>query len=260
MSIDSIRVYFIGAGPGDLKLLTVKGMELIRQADVIIYADSLVNPEIRSLAKEGAKVYGSSSLTLDEIKDLIVRAVSEGKLVARVHSGDPSLYGAIMEQMALLDGLGIKYEVVPGVSSLVAAAAALKAEFTLPELTQTLIVTRRKGRTPVPDTEDLKAMASHQSSMAIFLSAGMIREVVSELLAGGYPADTPAAVVKRVSWPDQQICRAPLGKLPEEVEKAGIKNHALILVGKFLDRNAGSGGSRSRLYAKEFSHGRRKAK
>lgn len=260
MTNNQIQVYFIGAGPGDLKLLTVKGTELIQKADVIIYADSLVNPEIRILAKEGARVYGSSSLTLDEIKDLIVQAVGEGKLVARVHSGDPSIYGAIMEQMSLLDELGIKYEVVPGVSSLVAAAAALKVEFTLPEVAQTLIVTRREGRTPVPKLENLKALASHQTSMAIFLSAGMIKEVVKELLDGGYPADTPSAVVKRASWADEQICRAPLEKLPGEVERAGIKSHALILAGKFLGRQAESKASRSRLYSKDFSHGRRKAK
>lgn len=255
-----IQVYFIGAGPGDLKLLTVKGLELIQKADVIIYADSLVNPEIQSLVKEGAAVYGSSSLTLNEIRDLIVQAVSEGKMVARVHSGDPSIYGAIMEQMAVLDELGIRYEVVPGVSSLVAAAASLGVEFTVPEVAQTIIITRREGRTPVPEMENLKALASHQASMAIFLSAGMIQDVVKDLLAGGYPGDTPAAVVRRASWPDEQSCRASLERLPEEVEKAGIKDHALILVGKFLDRKVKTKASRSRLYSKDFSHGRRKAR
>lgn len=225
---------------------------------MIIYADSLISPEIRSLAKKEARIYGSSLLTLEEIKELIVNAVGKGELVARVHSGDPSVYGAIREQMDMLDEPGIDYEVIPGVSSFSAAAAALKVEFTVPEAAQTIIITRREGRTPVPELENLKALASHRSSMAIFLSAGMIKEVVRELQEGGFPPDTPSAVVRKASWPDEQICRAPLENLAKEVEKAGIKDHALILVGKFLSRK--TGGKVSRLYAKEFSHGRRRAR
>ena len=160
----------------------------------------------------------------------------------------------------MLDEAGVNYEVVPGVSSFSAAAASLKVEYTMPEVAQTIIITRREGRTPVPERENLKALASHGSSMAIFLSASMIKEVVRELLEGGYSPETPAAVVRRVSWPDEQICRALLEKLPEEVEKAGIKDHALILVGKFLDREARRKASGSRLYSKDFSHGRRKAR
>ena len=260
MNKNKTQVYFIGAGPGDLKLLTIKGLEIIQKADVIIYADSLVNPGIRSLVRKDARIYGSSTLTLEEIKGLVVEAVNEGKLVARVHSGDPSVFGAVMEQMAMLDEAGVNYEVVPGVSSFSAAAASLKVEYTMPEVAQTIIITRREGRTPVPEPENLKALASHGSSMAIFLSASMIKEVVRELLDGGYPSDTPAAVVRRASWPDEKICLAPLEKLPEEVEKAGIKDHALILVGKFLDREARRKASGSRLYSKDFSHGRRKAR
>lgn len=254
------KVYFIGAGPGDLKLLTVKGKEVIEKADVIIYADSLVNPEIRSLAKKGARIYGSSSLTLEEITEIVLRAAREGKMVARVHSGDPSIYGAISEQMAMLDDGGIEYEVVPGVSSLGAAAASLKVELTFPEVSQTIIITRKEGRTPVPRREKLKDLAAHRSTLAIFLSAGMIREVVEDLLEGGYPGDTPAAVVKRASWPDEQVCRAPLEKLAGEVERAGIKEQALILVGQALGQENSRKGPRSRLYSKDFSHGFRKAK
>ncbi|MDO8636171.1 MAG: precorrin-4 C(11)-methyltransferase [Dehalococcoidia bacterium] len=255
-----MQVYFIGPGPGDLTLRTIKGLEIIQKADMIIYADSLVNPGIRSLIRKDARIYGSSALTLEEIKRLVVEAVNEGKLVARVHSGDPSIFGAVMEQMAILDEAGVNYEVVPGVSSFSAAAASLKVEYTMPEVAQTIIITRREGRTPVPERENLKALASHGSSMAIFLSVGMIKEVVRELLEGGYPADTPAAVIRRASWPNEQICRALLEKLPEEVEKAGIKDQALILVGKFLDREARRKASGSRLYSKDFSHGRRKAR
>lgn len=260
MNNKQTQVYFIGAGPGDLKLLTIRGLELIRQADVIIYTDSLVSSEISSLAKENSVIYGSSSLTLKEVMNLISQAVKTNKLVARVHTGDPSIYGAINEQMALLDQKGIEYEVVPGVSSLGAAAASLKVEYTVPEMAQTLIITRREGRTPVPEKENLKALASHQSSIAIFLSAGMIKEVVKELIEGGYPPDTPAAVVRRASWPDEQICRASLEMLPEEVEKAGIRDHAIILAGKFLDKQNKEKKPSSRLYSKDFSHGRRAAR
>ena len=179
MNKNQTQVYFIGAGPGDLKLLTIKGLEIIQKADVIIYADSLVNPGIRSLAKKDARIYGSSTLTLEEIMGLVIEAVNGGKLVARVHSGDPSIFGAVMEQMAMLDEAGVNYEVVPGVSSFSAAAASLKVEYTMPEVAQTIIITRREGRTPVPERENLKALASHGSSMAIFLSAGMINKIDS---------------------------------------------------------------------------------
>lgn len=260
MSQKDTQVYFIGAGPGDLKLLTLKALDIIQRADVIIYADSLVNPEICSLAKAGCKVCGSASLTLEDVKEIIASSVKEGKTVARVHSGDPSIYGAIIEQMAMLEELDIEYEVVPGVSSLSAAAASLKVEFTVPELAQTLIITRRQGRTTVPERENLKSLASHQASMALFLSAGMIREVAQELIDGGYPEDIPSALIKRASWADEQVCIAPLGKLAQEAEKAGIKEQALILVGKFLEPEIRKKAPRSRLYARDFSHGRRKEK
>jgi precorrin-4/cobalt-precorrin-4 C11-methyltransferase len=248
----AVQVYFIGAGPGDPELLTIRAKNIISRADVIIYADSLVSPEVCRFARERAEIYKSASLTLEEITGIIVNAVGEGKVVARLQSGDPSIYGAIQEQMAVLEKRGIAYEIVPGVSSLFAAAAALKTELTVPELSQTVIITRLEGKTPVPALEKLKDLARHQSSMAIFLSASLIEKVVIELLAGGYKADTPAAVVYRASWKDEVILRAPLKSLAERVQASGIKNQALILVGAFLEAKKKT---RSRLYNRSFEHG-----
>ena len=180
-----VQVYFVGAGPGDPELLTIKAKKVIERADVIIYADSLVNPQVCAHARRGAEIHPSSSLTLEEITEIITRAVHDGKVVARLHTGDPSIYGAIAEQMAELDQRGVTYEIIPGVSSLFAAAAVLKAELTVPDLSQTVIVTRMEGRTPVPEKENLKSLAAHQASLAIFLSASLVDEVVAELLAGG---------------------------------------------------------------------------
>lgn len=238
-------MYFIGAGPGDPKLLTVRARDIIGRADVIIYADSLVSPEVCRFAPKKAEIYKSASLTLEEITEIIVKAVGEGKLVARLQSGDPSIYGAIQEQMTVLDGKGIAYEIIPGVSSLFAVAAALKTELTVPELSQTVIITRMEGKTPVPALENLKSLARHQASMVIFLSASLIEKVVAELLAGGYRPDTPAAVVYRATWQDEVILRAPLKSLAERVRAAGIKKQALILVGAFLETKKKT---RSRLY------------
>jgi precorrin-4/cobalt-precorrin-4 C11-methyltransferase len=241
----AVQVYFIGAGPGDPKLLTVRARDIIGRADVIIYADSLVSPEVCRFAPKKAEIYKSASLTLEEITEIIVKAVGEGKLVARLQSGDPSIYGAIQEQMTVLDGKGIAYEIIPGVSSLFAVAAALKTELTVPELSQTVIITRMEGKTPVPALENLKSLARHQASMVIFLSASLIEKVVAELLAGGYRPDTPAAVVYRATWQDEVILRAPLKSLAERVRAAGIKKQALILVGAFLETKKKT---RSRLY------------
>jgi len=246
------RVYFIGAGPGDTELVTVKAKRIIERADVIIYADSLINPEVCAGAKKSAVVYKSAALSLEEITGIIIGAVKEGKLVARLQSGDPAIYGAIREQMDILDGNGIDYEVIPGVSSLFAAAAALKAELTVPGVSQTVIITRKEGRTPVPAPEDLKSLAAHRSSMAIFLSTALVEEVVADLTGGGYPPETPAAVVYKVGWEDETVVRTQLKNLAEQVKKMGIKKQALILVGDFLDTR-GKGES-SRLYAKEFKH------
>ncbi len=246
----AVKVYFIGAGPGDPELLTVRAKNIISRADVIIYADSLVNPEVCSFALEKAEIYRSASLTLEETTEIIVNAVREGKVVARLQSGDPSIYGAIQEQMAVLEEKGIEYEIIPGVSSLFAAAAILKMELTVPELSQTVIITRMEGKTPVPPAEDLKSLARHQSSMAIFLSASMIEKVVSELLAGGYPPETPAVVVYKASWKDEVVLRTTLKKLVEEVKASGIKKQALILVGAFLEAKKKK--RRSRLYNRGF--------
>jgi precorrin-4/cobalt-precorrin-4 C11-methyltransferase len=240
------RVYFIGAGPGAPELLTIKGKRIIERADVIIYADSLVNPAVCSCAKKEAEIYRSAPLSLDQITEVITNAVRQGKLVARLQSGDPSIYGAIQEQMAVLDEKGIEYEVIPGVSSLFAAAATLKTELTIPELSQTVIITRMEGKTPVPGLENLKSLAMHRATMAIFLSASLVENVVAELLDGGYPGETPAAVVYRASWKGEIAVRATLRSLAEQVKALGIRKQALILVGDFL--NPKRRGIRSKLY------------
>jgi len=249
----AIKVYFIGAGPGAPDLLTIRGKQIIECADVIIYADSLINPEIIKFARPDAEIHGSASMSLEEITGIIESAVERGKMVARLQSGDPGIYGAIQEQMAILDEKGIEYEIVPGVSSLFAAAAILKTELTVPELSQTVIITRNEGRTPVPALENLKSLAAHRSTMAIFLSASLIDKVVAALLEGGYTAETPAAVVYKASWEDQAVIRVPLKSLAEQIKKLGITKQALILVGNFL--KPGKRGQRSRLYDKDFKCG-----
>jgi precorrin-4/cobalt-precorrin-4 C11-methyltransferase len=209
------QVYFIGAGPGDPELLTIKAKRIIEAADVIVYADSLISPEVCAFAKAGAEIHKSAPLSLEEINGIIVKAVKEGKTVARLQSGDSSLFGATHEQMAQLDKSGISYEVIPGVSSLFAAAASLRSELTVPEVSQTVIITRMEGETPVPETQRLSSLAAHKASLAIFLSISLIERVTAELLAGGLPPDTPAAVVYRASWPDEKILRTDLAGLTE---------------------------------------------
>jgi len=236
-------VYFVGAGPGDPNLITVKGKGLIERADVILYADSLVNPALCSWAKEGTEVQPSSRLTLEEIGRIMVSAARQGKLVVRLHSGDPSIYSAILEHMALLDRVGVRY------------AASLGVELTVPEVAQSLIISRIAGRTPVPEKESLEALASHGTTLALFLSVGQIDEVV-QALAGGYPPETPVAVVYRASWPQERVIRGRLADIAQAVKESGINKQALILVGKALDREADF---RSRLYDKAFSHQYRKA-
>lgn len=247
-------VYFIGAGPGAVDLITVRGRDIIERADVIIYAGSLVNKEL--FADVTAPVYDSSGMNLDEIIEIIKKTAHSGGVVARVHTGDPSLYGAIKEQMARLDAEKIAYEVVPGVSSAFGAAAALGVELTLPEVTQSVIITRRGGRTPVPDKERLEALARHQSTMMIFLSVGMMRDVVDELTTGGYLPNTPAVVVYRATWEDEEIVAGTLENIAEKVENAGIKSTAMICVGPVFGNTPLK--SESRLYNKYFSHGSRK--
>jgi precorrin-4/cobalt-precorrin-4 C11-methyltransferase len=251
----AVQVYFIGVGPGDPELLTIRAKKIIERADVIIYADSLINPEVCSYARKGAEIYPSASLSLKEITEIIVNAVKQGKVVARLQSGDPGIYGAIQEQMTTLDEKGIAYEIIPGVSSLFAAAASLKTELTVPELSQTVIITRMEGRTPVPALENLKSLAAHQASMAIFLSASLIEKVVAELLSGGYPPSTPAAVVYRATWQDELVLRTTLKNLAERVKASGIDKQALILVGTFL--NSKEKHLRSKLYNRDFKRERR---
>lgn len=229
-------VYFIGAGPGDPELLTLKGRRLIEAADLVLYADSLVSPEVCRFARPEAEVIGTADQTLDAIVGRMVEACRNGQMVARVHSGDPSLYGALHEQLAALEREGIDYEIVPGVSSAFAAAAELRCELTVPEVAQTVIFTRLPSRTKGGGPgENLRDLASHGATMAIFLSVTAIDRVAAELRAGGYPDETPAAVVYRATWPDQLVLRGTLTDIAAQVRRAGLKRQALILVGRVID-------------------------
>lgn len=247
------KVYFIGAGPGDPDLITVKGKKTVERADIIIYAGSLVNKDIIACHKDGAKIYNSAVMNLDEVMEVTIKGIKDNKTVARVHTGDPSIYGAIREQMDILDEHGIEYEVIPGVSSFVASAAAIKKEFTLPDVSQTVICTRLEGRTPVPEAESLESLASHKASMAIFLSVQMIDSVV-ERLGKYYEKDTPVAVVQKATWPDEKIVNGTLENIAELVKKENITKTAQILVGWFM----GDKYSKSKLYDKSFTHEYRK--
>ena len=245
-----MQVYIVGAGAGDPELITVKGQKLLQKADVIIYAGSLVNPALLDFAKEGAEIHDSASMTLPEVIETIEKAVAKDLMVVRLHTGDPSIYGAIQEQMDALKKKGIDFEVVPGVSSFLATAAALKQEYTLPGISQTVIITRNEGRTPVPEQEKLRSLAAHQATMCIFLSITMLADVVKELIEGGYAPDTPIAIVQRASWPEQKIVRATLETIVEEIADKGIDRTAMIVVSRCL----GADYELSRLYAPEFSH------
>lgn len=248
------KVYFIGAGPGDPELITVKGRKLLDSADVVIYAGSLVNPELLKNIK--AEVVDSSRLTLDEISGLIKNSISKNKMVVRLHTGDTSLYSAISEQIERLRDLNIGYEVIPGVSSAMAGAALLGQELTIPEISQTVIFTRMEGRTPVPKTERLSELSKHKATMVVFLSAGMVEKVRDELLQG-YPEDTPVVIIEKASWPEQRIVKGTLKNIAEVVKNAGIKKTALIYVGEALRASGKSLGKESRLYHKDFKHGYR---
>ena len=246
-------VHFVGAGPGDPELITVKGKRLLEEADVIIYAGSLVNPQLLSLAKPGAEIHNSAPMTLEEVLAVMERAEAEGKTTVRLHTGDPSVYGAHREQMDALDERGIGYDVTPGVSSFLAAAASLKKEYTLPDVSQTVILTRKAGRTAVPEREDLKSLAKHRATMVIFLSVGQLEEVAEDL-APSYGWDAPAAVVYKASWEDERIVRGTLADIAGRTREAGITKTALIAVGGFL----GDDYQLSRLYDKTFTHGFRR--
>ncbi|MCK9323765.1 MAG: precorrin-4 C(11)-methyltransferase [Candidatus Methanomethylophilaceae archaeon] len=242
-------ISFIGAGPGDPELLTIKGKKLIDAADVIVYAGSLVNPKVLCNAKPSAKIYNSALMNLDEVIDIMADAEKKGMKVARVHTGDPAIYGAHREQMDRLEALGIEFEVIPGVSSAFASAAVLKKEFTLPSVSQTVILTRMEGRTPMPPKEKLIDLARHNATMVIFLSIGFIDELSETLIEGGYKPETPVAVVYKASWPDQKIVIGDLTNIAEKVKEAKIEKTALTLVGDFLGKEY----DLSKLYDKKFT-------
>jgi precorrin-4/cobalt-precorrin-4 C11-methyltransferase len=249
-------VHFVGAGPGAPDLITVRGKALLENADVVIYAGSLVNPVLLQDTKSGCEIYNSAEMTLDEVIGVMKNAADSGKSLVRLHTGDPSIYGAIREQIDRLRGLGISFDICPGVSSLFAAAAALEAEYTLPGVSQTVIITRAEGRTAVPLHESLGDLASHNATMALFLSASMLEKVRDELIAGGYTPDTPAAIVYKASWPEQKVFRGTLACLPELAEKGRIEKTALVVIGRVL----GDDYELSRLYAPDFTTEYRKGK
>ena len=243
-------VYFVGAGPGAADLITVRGMELIKKADVIIYAGSLVNPGLLEYAQNNPEIHNSAVMTLEEVMDVMISAVKKGKEVVRLHTGEPSLYGAVREQMDILDREGISYSSCPGVSACFGAAAGLNLEYTLPGISQTLMITRLEGKTAVPEKEKLKLLAGHKASMAIYLSAGMTERLSEELIEGGYSPDTPAVIVYKATWDDEKIMTGTVGELHEMAEREGIRKTAVVLVG---DAIAHSGYLRSRLYDPSFS-------
>ena len=253
------KIYFIGAGPGDPELITIKGQRIIAEADVIIYAGSLVNPEILKYGKKDVPVYNSATMNLDEVLKVELESMHKGKTVARVHTGDPAIYGAIQEQMDGLRAAGVaeeQMEVVPGVSSFLATAAALKQEYTLPNVSQTIIITRMEGRTLMPPKEKLDMLAAHEATMCIFLSVQMMDKVVEELIKGGYSPKTPVAIVVKASWPDQRIIRGTLETIADIVSQEGVLRQAMIVVSKVLDSDY----ELSKLYDKGFSHMYRSAK
>ncbi len=247
-------IHFVGAGPGATDLITVRGAKLLGEADCIIYAGSLVNPELLQYKKDSCEVYDSAGMTMEDVISVIEKFEKDGKMTVRLHTGDPSLYGAHREQMDELDKLKINYDVIPGVSSFSGAAAALCSEYTLPEVSQSVIITRMSGRTPVPEGEALAKMASHGCTMVLFLSTGLLEDVERELLAGGvYTKDTPAAIVYKATWPDQKTFRCTIGTLAQTAKENNVTKTALITIGGFL----GNEYERSKLYDPTFTHGYR---
>lgn len=247
-------IHFVGAGPGAPDLITVRGADLLGRADCVIYAGSLVNPALLGLTKPGCAIYNSAELTLEQVLDIMREQESQHHMTVRLHTGDPCLYGAVREQMDVLDREGIPYESTPGVSSFCGAAAALDAEYTLPGVSQSVIITRLAGRTPVPARESLAALAAHGATMVIFLSAGMLPGVQQALLQGAYTEATPAALVYKASWPEEKVVRCTVGTLAACGQENGISRTALVLVGDFLGKQY----DRSRLYDPTFTTGYRK--
>jgi precorrin-4/cobalt-precorrin-4 C11-methyltransferase len=242
-------IHFVGAGPGAADLITMRGARLLQETDIIIYAGSLVNPALLEYAKVGCQIYNSAEMTLEEVIDVMKDAESKGLDTVRLHTGDASLYGAIREQMDLLDELGIEYEDIPGVSSFSGAAAALNAEYTLPGVSQSVVITRMAGRTPVPEKESIREFAKHDCTMVIFLSTGLLEEVSEELMEGGYSADAPAAIVYKATWPEEKVVHCTVSTLAETARENNITKTALILVGGFL----GDKYERSKLYDPGFT-------
>lgn len=242
-------IRFVGAGSGAADLITVRGQRYLQEADLIVYAGSLVNPALLEVKKEGCKVYNSALMTLEEVLEVMLEAEKEGKNVVRLHTGDPCVYGAIREQMDALEEQGIPYEYCPGVSSFCGAAAALNAEYTLPGISQSVVITRMAGRTPVPERESIRSFAAHQATMVIFLSTGMLEKLSEELMAGGYEKDTPAAIVYKATWPDEKVCRCTVETLAQTAQREQITKTALIVVGSVLDAEY----DRSELYNPAFT-------
>lgn len=243
-------IHFVGAGPGAVDLITVRGQRYLKEADVIIYAGSLVNKGLLEYAKEGCEVYNSAYMTLEEVIEVMIKSEKEDKMTVRLHTGDPCLYGAIREQMDILDEKGIDYDSCPGVSSFCGAAAALNLEYTLPEVSQSVIITRTEGRTPVPEREKIMSFAAHGATMVLFLSTGLLEKLVKELLAGGYVSDTPAAIVYKATWPEEEAYVCTIDTLVETARKHQITKTALILVGNVVTH---SHYERSKLYDPGFT-------
>ena len=250
-------VYFVGAGTGAVDLITVRGMRLLEKADVIIYAGSLVNPELLQYANKDCEIHDSAKLTLEEVLIVMQKAEAEGKITVRLHTGEPSIYGAVREQMDELDRLGISYESCPGVSACFGAAASLHLEYTLPGISQSLIITRMEGRTQVPEKESIESFAAHQASMAIYLSTGMLKELSERLVAGGYRKETPAALVYKATWPEEEAYICTIETLYDTAKEHGITKTALVLVGDVITHQ---NYKKSRLYAADFSTEFRQAK
>ncbi len=250
-------VHFVGAGSGAVDLITVRGMKLLEKADVIIYAGSLVNPQLLDYAREGCRIENSAYMTLDEVIEVMEEAEDKGLEVVRLHTGEPSIYGAVREQMDILDEKGISYDSCPGVSACFGAASSLNVEFTLPEVSQSLIITRMEGRTKVPSRESIESFAAHHASMAIYLSTGMLEELSERLVAGGYEADTPAALIYKATWPEEKAFVCTVETLAEVAKANNITKTAMVLVG---DAIAHSEYEKSRLYAADFSTEFRTAK
>lgn len=243
-------VHIVGAGPGAPDLITLRGKELLEQADVVIYAGSLVNPQLLTYTRPECRIYDSAAMTLEQVMEVILQGEEKGLSIVRLHTGDPSIYGAIKEQMDAMDQAGVSYDICPGVSSFCAAAAALSMEYTLPGVSQSVIISRMAGRTPTPERESIRSLASHQTSMVLFLSTGLLEQLTQELLAGGFCPDTPAAIVYKASWPQERVIRCQVGDLAQQAKEARITKTALILVG---DAVGAADYQRSKLYDPSFT-------